>query len=218
MQPTTAVPRRVSRRALLAVLAALAMLLAVTVPGAATAGDDTQHADVLTQDESGVYAHTGARLTRTDHSFSVRWQIPTPEPGSYLYPTPDQIPPGAPEHPPIDAGYPEVFTLWAFVFSNPDQCTDGMCDFDDIGDTPAQGGIYQLDGTVARSQLLRLGGKVRLGMPPDAGVALSDPGGAEIHVAMTSHGMAREGADLARQLNGAVGGPPNWWVAIFHAP
>ena len=60
-----------------------------------------------------------------------------------------------------------------------------------------------------------MGGKVRLGHPPAAGAALQNPTGADVHVALTSHGKAREGAELARQLNGAVGGPPNWWVAIF---
>lgn len=198
-----------------AVLAALVLLLALIVPGIASAGGDVRGADVLTQDEQSVYARNGARLTRTDYSFTVTWKIRTPQSGSYLYPTADLIPPGAPPHPEIVPGHPEVFTLWAFVFNHPDQCTDA-CDFDDIGaDMPAQGGVHQLDGTVADSRTIRMRGKVRIGQPPAAGAALGNPTGAEVHVAMAPHGRAYSGADLARQLNGAVGQPPHWWVAIF---
>ncbi len=60
-----------------------------------------------------------------------------------------------------------------------------------------------------------MSGRIRLGMRPATGAALSNPLGAEVHIAMASHGMAYSGADLARQLNGAVGGPPTWWVALF---
>lgn len=202
-------------RSLLAAAVTMAALVLLAAPVGA-GGTATERADVLTQDESGVLQPNGARLTRAVDGLTVEWRVHTPEPGSYLYPTADQVPPGAPPHPAIVPGAPEVFSLWAFVFSHPELCTPPMCDFDDVGPaTAAQGGIYQLDATVADHELLEMSGRVRLGMQPAAGAALSNPLGAEAHIAMTSHGMALSGSDLARQLNGAVGGPPNWWVALF---
>ena len=44
-------------------------------------------------------------------------------------------------------GEPEVFTLWFTDFNLPDQCTDGICNDDDIGlEAPAKGGVYAGDG------------------------------------------------------------------------
>jgi hypothetical protein len=147
----------------------------------------------------------------------IKWKVPTPEPGSYLYPTADQVPPGAPTHPEILVGSPEVFTLWMFIFNHAELCTN-PCDFDDIGDTAAQGGIYRVDGLIAHGNKITLRGRVDVGTAPAAGVALANPTSAEVHVAMTSHGTAYSGEDLERQLNIAVGTPAEWWPAIFPAP
>lgn len=215
MQFTRTINSGPVRTGLIALLAT-ALILALAVPATAHGRyRAVQREDVLTQDESGVYQRNGARMRRNHYAFSVRWKIRTPRPGTYTYPTADQIPDGAPPHPRIRQGYPEVFTLWAFVFNYPKRCTD-PCDFDDIGpDTAAEGGIYQLDGTIAYKRRIKMGGKVRIGQAPAAGAMLSNPRGAEIHVAMAAHGKAYRGARLARQLNGAVGTPPSWWAAIF---
>ncbi len=197
----------------------LAALLLVGLVGTASAeahSQNRQRADIQGQGGEGVTQRNGARLIRSDHAIEVRWRLRTPAPGSYDYPTADSVPPGAPPHPEVVPGHPEVFTLWAFVFDHPDQCTE-PCDFDDIGDTPARGSIYQLDGTVAEGRRIHMSGKIRLGQAPAVGLGMSNPEGAEVHVAMAPHGMA-SGDELGRQLNGAIGGPPQWFPAIFLAP
>lgn len=115
-------------------------------------------------------------------------------------------------------GYPEVFTLWFFGFDHPELCSDGVCDGDDLGDTPARGSVYQLDGEIAYGKNLTMTGKVRLGQAALNGPGLANPLGAEVHVAMAPHGMALTGADLIQQLNSGVGGPPLWFGAFFASP
>lgn len=215
-QTTSRLRRRTERAVAIGALVVMAVGAAGAVAGAHGGGSSRhQRADVLTQGGEDVYQARGARLHRTDHSIEAKWRIRTPEPGTYTYPTPDMVPPGAPLHPPIDPGYPEVFTLWAFVFDVPDACTDGVCDMDDIGDTPARGSVYQLDGEIAYRNRLVMSGKIRIGQAPAVGLGLSNPLGAEVHLAMAPHGTALDGDELVAQLNGPVGGPPQWFPALF---
>jgi hypothetical protein len=180
-------------------------------------GAPDQRETVSEQGETGEIPGTSVRLRRRSDRVEVRWQMPTPEPGSYEYPTADQIPEGAPPHPEVVAGsadQPEVFTLWAFVFNDPTACTD-PCNIDDIGDTPARGGIFQLDHIVGSTNKIEMGGRIYVSELALLGAPLDDPSNAEIHIAMAPHGAARHGAELSRQFNGAIGGPPHWWAAIF---
>lgn len=208
--------RRIFRVAT-ALVAALVISAVITTASAADPPVVDQRTDVLGQGGDGVYQGDGARLVRSEHSLRIKWQVPTPAPGSYRYPTADQVPPGAPTHPEIVPGWPEVFTLWVFIWNHPELCTD-PCNFDDIGDTPAQGGIYQADGLIAHGNKITLQGRIDVGESPGAGVALSNPTTAEVHVAMTSHGMAYSGDELARQMSIAVGTPAEWWPALFFRP
>ncbi len=215
--PIPAARFRLARRIMAAVAAAIAMLVSVVVatpPASAEPPVIVQVSDVLGQGGTGVYQGDGARLTRTASSVQVKWKVSTPEPGSYLYPSADQVPPGAPTHPEIVPGRPEVFTLWVFLFNHPELC-NGPCDFDDIGPTPAGGGIFRADGTIAYGSKITLRADVNVGDAPAAGVGLTNPLGAEIHVAMTSHGNAYSGEALERQMNIAVGTPAHWWPALF---
>jgi len=52
--------------------------------------------------------------------------MPTPEPGSYTYP---QGPTASGE-----PGHPETFSLWVFIFFNPEECHNG-CDGSDLADS-----------------------------------------------------------------------------------
>ena len=198
-------------------LLGLVMAVATAIPAFA-GSTTTQKEDILGQGgTTPVMAHNGARLVRADERVDVSFRLQTPHARTYAYPTADMVPPGA-FHPPVvpgDGVTPEVFTLWAFVFNYPELCSDGACSFDDIGDTPAQGGIYQLDGTIARSPHLRLDGKIRIGQQPAVGVALENPFGMEIHAAVAPHGQRYTGDDLVAQMNGSVGTPEHWWPAIF---
>lgn len=200
------------KKAIYAVLAVL-VVAALAAPATANTSAAIQRTDVLGQGGDGVLAEDGGKLARNNNRIKVWFRVPTPEPGTYDYPTADMVPPGA-EHPEVIPGYPEVFTLWAFVFNYPDLCTDS-CDFDDIGDTAAQGGVYQLDATVALDGRIRFVGKVKVGDAALAGAALQNPHGAEVHVAMAPHGKAHCGEALEQQLTGSVGNPSFWWPALF---
>ena len=192
---------------------ALAVVAALAAPATANTAAGVQRTDILGQGGDGVLVEDGAKLARNNKRIKVWYRVPTPEPGTYDYPTADMVPPGG-QHPEVIPGYPEVFTLWAFVFNYPESCTDA-CDFDDIGDTAAQGGVYQIDAAVALGAKIRFKGKVKVGATPLAGVALQNPKGAEVHVAMAPHGKAQCGEELHQQLNGSVGNPSFWWPALF---
>jgi len=198
---------------LLAAVLVAVLLASAVAPAGAKNGVTRETADVMSQgggDE--VLKADGAKLTRRKRLIKVNWTVPTPGPGSYDYPTADMIPPTAPPHPAIAPSYPEVFTLWAFVFNNPEMC-EGPCDGGDIGDTPAQGGVFQVDATIADDGTITMAGKIRTRDNPARGARLQEPSTAEVHLAMAPHGRAACGDDLLRQLAGPVGGPPFWFVA-----
>lgn len=162
----------------------------------------------------------GASLQRGPDGVRVRIEMPTPMPGSYEYPTSDMVPPEAPEHPELlvaGPGESETFTLWIFIFNHPELCTDA-CNLDDLDpDADAKGGVYQGDGRIADSDQLVLEGGVRVGQEPMTGAPLENPLDADVHLAIAPHGMALEGRELWRQLNGPIGNPTLWWPAAFPA-
>ncbi len=197
---------------LIATLAAVSALLAVaSFPVAAATGEQ---ADVLGQGGVGVLSEDGASLDRSVEGLRIRFRVPTPESGGYAYPTNDMVPPGA-THPEVIPGYPEVFTLWAFVFNYPHLCSDGVCDGNDLGDPASKGGVYRVDGTVADSATIEFRTGIDAGAAATAFFDLENPLGAEVHVAMAPHGMALSGDDLRTQLNVSVGTPAFWWPAQF---
>ena len=173
-------------------------------------------ADIKTQDGEGVAAENGARVLRTRHGVRLRMTMPTPEPSSYVYPS------AAEGTPPIVPGWPEVFTGWAFVFNFPDRCSD-PCGGDDLGDTPAQGGVANFDGDVVWEDAIDFSGKLTRGMelgnPPGLPrVKFVNPKGAEIHMAIAPHGAPiRE--SIGVQTTTPVGSPlcACWWVATVLA-
>jgi hypothetical protein len=185
-------------------------------------GNDStvQVSNVMEQGASeSILAVDGAVLVRSEDGIQVRETVPTPPPGSYEYPVSAMVQPWATPHPevfPGSADEPEAFTLWVIAFNNPDLCTDGACDADDLlPDAAAEGGVYQADGRVADESEIEFAGGVRLGQEPFTGATLDNPLGAEIHVFMAPHGKALTGPDLWRQLNGPVGNPALWWAAVF---
>lgn len=189
---------------------------------AAACGTDTgdRQAFMLPSSED-AYAENAASLERSDDGVRVEAEMPTPQPGSYEYPTGDMTPPWASPHPEVSPGSasePETFTLWLIAFNYPGRCTESKCDSDDLGtDTAALGGVFQADARIADASTLAFSGTVRLGQPASNGASLENPMGAEIHLAVAPHGKALTGRDLWRQLNGPVGNPSLWWVAEFAA-
>ena len=197
------------------------VVIAVTAIGCSeTTASSRETADVGAQGDNGEpVAVDGATLERARDGIGFRMVMPTPAPGSYIYPTADMMPDFGSAHPEVSVGgpgEPEVFTLWFIVFNLPNQCTDGTCNRDDIGlEAPAKGGVYAGDGRIADGDDLIFEGRVRLGQEPVTGALLEDPMGAMIHLLVAPHGKALPGTDGWRQLNGPIGNLSLWWLAEF---
>jgi hypothetical protein len=155
----------------------------------------TETADIFGQGPDGpVVAEGGATLRRTPNGISVSVSMPTPAPGSYLYPDPS---PTATD----EVGPPEAFTLWVFVFNDPE-----AEDWD---------GAFLGAGHVVGGPNLKLTGHVSTQTEPFAGARLDDPQGAEVHVAVAPHG-ALDADRMPAQIQTPSGpGPDIWWLAVF---
>lgn len=195
------------RRTRLSLVLVAILVLAGQVPASAS---PPERADVLDQGGGAVYAPGGARLVRQPNGLAVSLTMPTPESGSYLYP--DGTTPG----------HPEVFTLWMFVFNHPENCDVPFeCGPGDMTNPDVKFGVYNPAGHVSGGGALTLAGRVGVGheaaAPP--GITphnLSNPGGAEVHLAVTSHG-GLDPATLPNEFriptgSGACG---CWWLALF---
>jgi hypothetical protein len=187
---------------------AVASLAVVTTTGAAAI--DTQTADVRGQGPAGlVVAEGGATLQRSDTGLSVKVTMPTPQPGTYMYP------PGNAFLPAAVPGYPEAYSLWIFVFNYPALCS-APCNADDIGAaTPARGAVFNAAGHVEGGGSLTLSGHASTGSAPFAGSPLLEPRTAEVHLAVAPHG-ALDPALLPDQITKPIGSPDFWWIAIFN--
>jgi hypothetical protein len=219
--PDSTRPNRGRTAAVIAVTTiAIVVIVAAVLALNGGADDGTETADVPGQGNSGpVLATDGARLERRADGLVATMDVPTPEPGSYEYPTGDMVPPWASPHPPVSPGAtnaPEVFTLWLVVFNDPAACTNDSCDADDFAaDAAARGGIYQLDGRIADDTTMSFVGSIRVGEQPETGSPLDNPTGADVHLAIAPHGRTLPGTDGWSQLNGPVGNPTLWWTAEF---
>ena len=113
-----------------------------------------------------------------------------------------------------------MFTLWAFVFNNPEHCTQ-PCGSDDTTNLDVEFGAYNVAGRVNAGGSLTLSGRISVGAPAGAppGVVphpLTNPAGAEVHLAITSHGVL-DPATLPGEFRSPTGSPAcgGWWTAIF---
>ncbi|MGI9608584.1 MAG: hypothetical protein ACR2P0_20815 [Acidimicrobiales bacterium] len=193
------------RRARLVFALFVAVVLAVPSMASAAAPET---ADVMDQNGIDVFAADGASLVRQPNGARISVRIPAPVPGQYVYPMG------------VTPGSPEVFTLWAFVFNHPEHCSF-PCGGDDTNNPDVEFGVYNVTGHVNAGQWLTMSGRFGVGDPAGAppGVTphpLSNPGGAEFHVAITSHGEL-DPATLPGEFSIPTGNPGCgcWWVAIF---
>jgi hypothetical protein len=141
----------------------------------------------------------------------------TPEAGSYAYPV---GPTGSGM-----AGHPEVYSLWVFVFFNPEECAGPICGPADLMNNSAVvAGAFNAGGHVEGGANLTLSGFVNRGSStfggPNAetlgtalgmGYVLAD---AEIHLAVAPHG-GLDPALLPSSISTPVGNPAFWWLSIF---
>ena len=199
----------------------LATLVAVTglmISVTSVSASGWESADIRGQGLGGpVVAPGGASILRTANGVSASVVMPTPEPGSYTYPT------GATGS--GIAGHPEVFSLWVFIFFNPEECAGAVCGPGDLINNPdVIAGAFNAGGHVEGGPNLTLRGSVNKSrftfVGPNAetlGEALAlgyDLADADIHLAVAPHG-ALDPALLPGSISTPVGTPASWWIAIF---
>lgn len=185
-------------------------------------GSVRQSVDLSGQGIGGpVVSEDGVTVIRTPNGVAISATMPTPLPGSYDYPPPNQFQPIAPV-----PGTPEVFTGWMFFFNDPDACAIPNECIPPAPGTPApndftegRGGAYNFAGHAASGGgLMHFVGHISVGETQFGGpFALEDPYNAEIHIAIAPHGVLLPGL-LPTQFNFPIGSPPFWWVALIAAP
>lgn len=173
------------------------------VAGAAAAnsqGVTKQVEDVFGQGLDGpIVAEDGATLRRTNEGLSMSLSMPTPEPGSYTYPSGPEGGAWTDEQ-----GPPEVFSLWCFYFP-PEQDSPG-------GDWT---GVYAAAGHVVGGPHLTLSSGVSTGAEPFLGDPLEHSRDAPVRLAVAPHG-ALDPDVLPEALRTPTGpGPDVWWMAAF---
>ncbi len=95
-----------------------------------------------------------------------------------------------------------AYTVWAVIFNHPEHC-DGACDGPDLSNPDVDGASVRLTGRVAPAPRATFAGGLQ------AGDALTEPRGAEIHLIVRTHGPVIRGLrhEQITTLNG--GCPPN---------
>lgn len=184
----------VSRRTVLK--ASAASVGALSLVGSATASEQgvtSETEDVFGQGPSGgVVAPDGATIRRTANGISMNVSMPTPESGEYQYPESGVY---------SEAGHPEAFSLWAFVFNDP-----AAENWD---------GAFFVAGHVVGGSTLNLSGRVSTNTDPFVGERLDNPEGADVHLAVAPHG-ALDPELMPEQIKTPTGpGPDIWWLALF---
>lgn len=182
--------------------------------------DPGEHADIVGQGPGGpVVAQDGARIHRTANGVTASISMSTPAPGSYLYPESSMWPTSSGEE-----GSPEAFSLWVFLFFNPEAC-DGGCDGSDlVGNKAVVAGAFNAGGHLVAGPNLTISGKINSRsavfggpMAETLSEALGmgyDVAGAEVHLAVAPHG-ALDPALLPGQITTPAGNPNYWWIALF---
>jgi len=204
------------RTRILAILLAAATLM---LSASAVAAGNWETADVIGQGFAGpVVAPGGAAIQRTPNGVAASLTMATPAPGTYTYfdgPTGN-----------ADPGHPEAFSLWVFIFYNPEACTvpfacgpgDLMNKLDVVAGAHNAGGHLvsspdlHLSGYVNKSSFTFGGGNAEtIGQAVSMGYDLAS---AEIHLAVAPHGSL-DPTLLPEAISTPNGMPPHWWLAFF---
>ena len=202
-------------RRLMTVIAAAAL---VAMSAATAAANPWEAEDIFGQGMAGpTVAVNAAKINRGASGVTASVTMPTPEPGSYVYPT-------GPTASGVE-GHPEAFSLWVFVFFNPEECASDICGPGDlINDPDVVAGAFNAGGHLAAGPTLTMSGRITedtmsfgglnaetIGEALAQGYTIAD---AEIHVAVAPHGdLAPE--LLPSQIKTPAGTPTHWWLAIF---
>lgn len=116
----------------------------------------------------------------------------------------------------IPAG--QAVTLWFIVFNNSSACASDPCSIVDLIFNPSAQGDFLVGGghVIGGSEHANMGGAVQVGDISGSGffeiglpgraIGLTNPRGAEVHLALHSHGPAVTGQTLADQISTFTGG------------
>lgn len=205
-------------RRVLVLISVLALLAATMSTASAHPWEVT---DIFDQGEtSGVpYAEDGAKIRRVADGLIASVTMATPEPGDYEYPLagPGSTSSGV-------AGHPEAFSLWVFIFFNPEACVDG-CDGPDLQNNEnVIAGAFNAGGHLAAGPKLTITGRITEQKPVFGGpnaetlsealAAGHDLADAEIHLAVAPHGDL-DPQLLPAQITTPAGNANFWWVALY---
>lgn len=210
------------------IVTSVVALLGATVSAAASPWET---ADVSGQGADGsVVATDGAKIHRTAKGVTASVSMPAPVPGEY----------DVPEGPTSSGveGSPAAFSLWVFIFFNPDAC-DGSCNGPDLAGEDVVAAGYNAGGHLVAGSHLTISGKVNAqnqafgppGVPvctgADAGesVCVETVGqalalgytiaDAEIHLAVAPHGKLDPSLLPAQITTPAGNAADHWWTALF---
>lgn len=187
-------------RRILVLLAAVVLLIGMLTPASANRGQGAAHetADVVGQGPGGeVMEGAEATLRRTDNAIQAKVKMPTPKPGEYILPDPDENDSVA-EH-----GHPEGFSLWLFVFDE---------ELGGFQDHPWSSAFF-VAGHMVGGEHLTLSGQID-DNTEGFGYPLENPRDVEVHLAVAPHG----GLDpdiMPERIKTPAGAPPMWWFAVF---
>lgn len=120
----------------------------------------------------------------------------------------------------LTAGH--AVTLWIMFFDNPEACANsGACDFSDIGAPGVRFDFHYASGHIVNNRTSTLSGHVQVGELSTSGfaelveiggapssfvTALTNPLGAQVILALHSHGPAQSGETLVEQMSSYLGG------------
>lgn len=168
----------------------LALALGVGVAWAAPADRTTSNA-FWTWDPSGSAGVS--TLVRTDAGLSATYKT-------------EGLPPG------------QAITMWFIVVNNPEACNSSPCSIEDVLFNEAAQGDFLIGAgnVIGGSGVGNFGGSLKVGDisgsgfaeigMPERAVGLLNPRGAEVHLALHSHGPALIGQTLKSQISSFTGG------------
>lgn len=179
------------RRALPAAFALSVACAAAWSPTAISAGPSVSSQDVFWIWDPSAVTGTSS-LVRTDKGLSAELRT-------------SDLPAGS------------AMTLWIIVFNNPEECATSPCMAPDLFNPAVQGDFLFAGGNVVGgSGRAGFAGQVAVGDNSGSGhleigtgglaVGLLDPHGAEVHLAVHSHGPASTGQTLKQQISSFLGG------------
>lgn len=119
----------------------------------------------------------------------------------------------------LTAGH--AVTLWIMFFDNPEACPGGVCTPADIGTPGVRFDFHYAGGHIVNGARTTLTGHIQTGelstsgwaemvaigaVPPFFVTALTNPMGAQVTLAIHSHGPAQRGRTQAEQMSSYLGG------------